>query len=424
MGAGKIILIIAAVVIVAVVALGALIGLNYERIREAAQKIKEGQSVALKPPAPLTPEQQQALEQFGRDLAAALTAKDPAAIKTMQDNEGLATRVFEQLRGISDERAVRRGFMKGISNRDGGWMSTLMEGEVIFLRSRERHSFPAVLLRMKTEDGGVSYVDVMVRPDGAGFKAVDMFSYIFANTTSEEARNVLAMLQAKSGVGGLAAMLGIPNMSIDKDVVSHFDALNKANQAGDAAEILRICDALPAELKTQRIFFIVRLQALMALSSEGSEKIDEEYKRALRAASGILGKDSATDLLMVDLLFMDKDYQGADEALQRVDAVVGGDPYLKFLRGNARLQMKDYEGALALANTAEKEDSSMVELVDLRINVHLERKDYKAVVVELRGLKQRFGVTLDRSGLTEEVYQDFLATPEFAAWEKEIATAP
>lgn len=427
MGAGKIILLILIAVGIMVPIIGSLGPLAVSQFQQALKEARQKRAQplpSLRPPPPLSPEQHKALLQFGQELADALTAKDSAAVTAMLDSEGMATRVFEKLSDLPDAAAVRKGFIKGVSKREGSWMSTLMEGEVVALRTRERQDFPAVLLRMKTDEGAVSYVDVMVRPDRGGFKAVDMFNYIFATTATEEARTILAVLTAKSGVSSLSELLGIPQVKMDEKVAARLEAITKAQQTGDAQGILRICDSLPAELKTQRTFFIIRLQALMALSSTGSAKIDEDYKQALRAAPAILGRDSTTDLLMVDLMFMENDFQGADDCLQRMETVVGGDPYLKFLRGNARLQMKDYEGALALANEAEKEDPEMTEAIDLRIGIHLERKDHKAVVGELRALKKNFGTALDRSTLTEDVYKDFLASPEFATWEKELAAAP
>ncbi len=261
---------------------------------------------------------------------------------------------------------------------------------------------------------------MLARPDGAGFKAVDTFNYIFASTVSEDSRQLLASMMSKSGGGGLASMFGIPQM--DKEVMAHMEPMSEAVRAGKSAEVLRLYDALPVRFRTERLFFIMRMQALMALSSAGDAKIDEEYKAALRAAPQILGQDSTSDLLMVDLLFLEKDFQGADDCLQRVDKVIGGDPYLTYLRAGARLQMKDYASALALADEAQKAEPTLNEAVDMRISVHLERKDHKAVVQEFRTFRKDQGITLDREALADdENYKDFLTSPEFLAWEKEVA---
>ena len=384
-----------------------------------ALKMKNERETASKPPPPLTEAQKLALTKFGGELADALSQKDAARVVAMQDNEAFRDRVFEKLpAGFSNQAEIRRGFMKGIQQREGGWLWSLMDGDVHFLRVRERQGYPAVLLRIKTSDGAVSYVDILVRPEGAGFRIVDIFTYIFATTASEESRNLMGMMLSKSAGGGLAAMLGIPQM--DETTGKFFIRINEASRSGNMTEVLRICDSLPPELKLQRSFFIIRLQALMALSS--TNQYDKQYKEALYAAPDILGKDSTTDLLMVDLLFMEKDYQGAEECLKRMDGIIGGDAYLKFLRASARMKMQDYAGVLVLADQAAKEDPKMASIVDLRLAVHMARKDFKAAVDELRAFKRNFGPVLDRKALADEPqYAEFLTSPEFAAWEKEVA---
>ncbi len=381
--------------------------------------MKDKQTKALQPPPPLNEAQKERLVVFGNELAEALSQKDAAKVMAMQDSEGFCTRVFEKIpAGMPNVADMRRGFMNGIKQREGGWLWSAMSGEVHFLRLRERVGYPAVLLRIKTPEGAVSYVDALVKPEGDGFRVVDMFNYIFASTASEESRNVLAVMLSKSAGGGLAALLG--TLHLDEKNAEILVSINEATRAGNMVEVLRICDGLPAKLKTQRTFFLLRLQALMAVNTTG--KYDEQYKEALRAAPEILGKDSTTDLLMVDLLFMDNDFKGADDCLKRLNDIIGGDPYLTFLRGGAHMQMKDYAGVLALADQVAKEDPTMAEVVDLRLAVHLARKDYKALVDEMRAFKSKFGAVLDRKALADDPeYAEFLKSPEFAGWEKELA---
>ncbi|MCB1275174.1 hypothetical protein [Prosthecobacter sp.] len=419
MGAGMIVLIVVVIVVLLVAVLAALAIPGYQRIQKMAEEIKHQQSAAFTSPPPLTAPQKEALGRFGNELAEALGKKDMAKVMALQNGEALAARVFGKLpAGIPNSAEMRRGFLEGIKKRDGGWMWSVIGNEVKFLRIRERNGFPAVLLRVKSAEGAVNYVDVLAMPEGGSFRAVDMFNYVFATMVSEESRNALAAMVSKSVGGGFAAMLGIPKM--DESAVDYLSRINDATRAGNMMEVLRICDGMPQALKTQRIFFILRLQALMVLSS--SAELEPQYKEALRAAPDILGKDSTTDLLMVDLLFMENDLKGAEECLKRVDAVVGGDPYLKFLRGGARLQMKDYAGALELASQVAREDPKMVDVIDLRLSVHLALKDFKGVADDLRVFKRDFGHVLDRNALAgDPAYAEFLASPEFAAWEKEIA---
>lgn len=411
---------IAAIGVVAAVVIPNIGSLNDSARAAQARREAQAKNAAAPKLLPLTAQQQKALEQFGQDLAAAINDQDHAALVKMQDTDALIERVFDGLSGIPDREGMRRGFRDGLNASGEGWMTRLVDGKAAVLRTCERQGHPAVRLRLIGEEGGMSYVDVMVRPEGAGFKAVDIFAYVFATTVSADARNAVAAMLPQSGGKGLAALLGLPAMN--KDALKFYEQLGEASREGQSETVLRLYEQLPAELKTQRPFFLTRLQALMELSSAGSADIDRQYKEALRAAPDILGKDSTPDLLMVDLLFMEEDYKGADECLKRAEVVIGGDAYLKVLRGKAHLQMNDHAGALALADEASKLEPDLTEAVDLRLSVHLDRGDFAGLVKEMRAFRQNSGVTLGREQLADDAaYADFLKSPEFAAWEKEIA---
>ncbi|MGV3662903.1 MAG: hypothetical protein ACO1TE_22145 [Prosthecobacter sp.] len=374
------------------------------------------------PALALTAAQQQALEQFGRSLAQAMTDKDGPALKAHLDPDEFGGRVLQKMPDMTAE--MRQVITRSINKRPGGWMDQKMSGNVVFLRTRERLGFPAVQLRLRSETDSLSYADVLVRPDGAGFKVVDLYDYTMASLISEEIGNMLAVSINPSGGAGLAKVLGIPG--IKNEVMVDFRAMAVAAQMQDAPEVLRLHDTLPEEIRRTRGVFSLRLQALMRLSNQGSQQAAQAFEGALRQAPEILGKESATDLLMTDLLLQRQDFQGVDDCLKRTEAAIGGDPYLKLLRGNMRLQMKDYVGVLALADAAEREadsgDPTQSEAMDLRITVHLQRKDFAAAVKELRACREKFGAVMDRQAFAgDALYEDLLKSPEFAAWEKELA---
>lgn len=391
----------------------------FQRFQKLAQEAKEKRHQAVQPPPPLTPAQQQAFEKFGAELAGALKKSDDVHVKRLLDTEAIADRVFDsRTDSIPQVGEVRKGFVEGAGKRQGGWLGDLLGADVKPLHFHTRDGFPAILLRIKPKDGGVNYVDVLARPDGESFRVVDMFGYLYATLISEEARRLIAVMIPNSGAGALASWLGVPNF--DKAMLDHLQSATKMLREGRFAEALNLCQTLPEPYRSQRLFFIIRLEALMALNGTGEGKHDAAYKDALRAAPNILGQDSTTDLLMIDLHFLDGNFAEADASIQRVERIIGGDPYLKVLRANTRRMMKDYDGALKLANEAQHDEPDLADAVDARITIHLERKDYRGLVAELRAFKRDFGITLDRKALDEPMYAEFVASPEFAAWEKEI----
>ncbi|MDP1590683.1 MAG: hypothetical protein Q8M07_23215 [Prosthecobacter sp.] len=420
-GVWVIVLVIAVVVVLLLAVLAALAIPAYQRVQKMAQEVKARQAQAVQPPKPLTAEQKQALKMFGDSLAEALTESDDAKVKSLLDSVGLADRVFDaRTSGFPQVGEMRKGFMAGSMKHPGGWLRNLMGSEIKALRVHERGGFPAVLLRLMPEDGGVNYVDIIARPHGGGFRALDMFTYMYASHLSDETRNLMATMLPDSGAGKLAAWLGAA--SFDNEMIDRLKKGSELMQSGDFAGVLRLCDSLPEKHRAHRMFFMLRMQALMALNGTEDGKHDAAYREALRSAPDILGKDSTTDLLLIDLHFLDNNLAEAEASILRVQKVIGGDPYLKVLHANTRRMMKDYEGALKLANEAQQEEPDLYDAVDARLTIRVEQKNFPALVEELRSFKRASGVVLDRKSFAEdEQFKEFLVSPEFAAWEKEIA---
>jgi hypothetical protein len=418
---GAIVLIIVGGVLLLVGILVALAVPAYQRIQKLAHEEKAKRTKATQVVAPLTAAQKQALRAFGDELAAALTDEDDVKVKSMLDSEAMVDRVFdERLSGVPQLGDVRRGFLAGVTKNPGGWLNDLMGAEIKVLRTHEREGLPAILLRLKPEGGGVNYVDVLARPQGAGFRVVDMFTYMYASLISDEARSMMAAMLPDSAAGKLAALLGIAKT--DTEMVGNLKAAGDFLRDGNPKEALRLCDSLPPKYRTNRKFFMLRLQAHMALSGTDDAKNDAAYKEVLRAAPDILGKDSTTDLLMIDLYFLDNQFAEADACIQRVQSVIGSDPYLKVLRANTRRMMKDYPGALKLANEAQQEEPGLYEAVDARLSIRAEQQDFAGLLEELRSFKKDSGVVLGRETMAEDAqFAEFLASPEFATWEKENA---
>lgn len=414
---------IVAIGVVAAIAIPNIGALN-DSAREAKERRKARAQQAVAPKMlPLSPQQKEMLEAFGEALAKAISDKDEEGLALMQDAEALMDSVLTGLAGFPDMAAAKRDLLAKTCAGPDGWLISLSEGDgqVKFLRARERQGHPTVLLRMKRGDGSVGYMDVMVRPDGPSFKAVDMFNHAFAINVSEELRRDLVMKMRNSSAN-MALAFGLP--ATDDIALTRLEVIYATFNLGKMEDVVGIFDRLP-HLKTQKPFFLLRLLALVQLHDGGSAQFDKDYNNALEIAPAILGKDIVVGLPQAYLRGSEGNYQEAEECLKRVADVVGGDPYLKVMRGELRLLMEDFAGALALADQAVEEESTLTEAVDLRLSVHLARKDHPAVLKELRAFRQHSGIILDRKALADdEKYTEFLTTPEFVAWEKETALKP
>lgn len=375
----------------------------------------------LQPPPPLTAEQQAALEEFGRDLARWINFRDISKLASLVDDAALTTRVLEKLPPALARPGTRGNLADILHENSGSWLWEVMGGNAEYVRSVVREGFPAVLLR--TERRPENYVEIMVRPEGGGFRVVDAFSRLLARSSSEEHCNVLASRVDSPPASALAGLPGVP-AGASPELLDHVAGLLQARRARTALEVLHFCDGLPPEVKNLPPFFQVRLLTLHRLNSVVGWENAADYKAALRAAPGILGPESTVDLLLADALRVENDFAGVDECLKRTAEALGGaDPYLSFQRADNCLRMKMHDKALALLDEVARESTWAQKAANLRIKVFLDRRDHPAVVEALRAFRKDFGVVLGRRNYFVQMdSQEFLASPEFLAWEKETTT--
>ncbi|MDZ4288246.1 MAG: hypothetical protein U0984_09815 [Prosthecobacter sp.] len=382
--------------------LAALAWPAYEKVRQSAHEAKLRQLDALKPAGPLSAEQKEAVKEFGERLARALTGGDVDKVATMVDFEAVADRALIPLGEGTDSAQTRKELIDGYRGKHGGLFAALLGNPVKYLRLGERDGFPAVRLRLMAREGTVNYVDVLVRVDEKGkVNVVDFFTFLFGTYATTESRN---------------ATLGIPG-----DDPARFEAMSKmatALRLGRGEDVVSQYQRLPAALKNERTFFMMYLRALTSLPTASAE-VEKHYRQALADAPRLLGKESATDLLRVELHFLDGDFAGAEESLRHLEALVGPDPYLTQMRALMLLRQGKVDEAQRLEKEASAAEPDLPNLMDLRMMIYAAKKDYGALVNELRAYKTKNQMVISRQQLADPEYEAFLKSPEFATWESE-----
>lgn len=373
----------------------------------------------LKPPPPLTAEQQAALERFGLELARAIRLQDASKLNLLMDDEALAGRVFEKLPNAFEVPGSRTTMINNLRSGAGRWLLELAGGEAEYVRRNVREGFPAVVLR--TGRGQIRYADILVRPDGDGFKVVDGFNRLLAWTISDDLCYGLARGVPMPGVAALDALPGV-TATMRSAARKELPGLLHAMRLIRAEDLLFYLDGLPREVDLEPLFLRQRLRALEPLALSGKWEHTKACKTALLAAPAVLGADCTADAALAGLLRLENDWSGVEECLKRLTAAVGGDPHLTYLRAENFLTMARHAEALALLDELDQNSAKTEKTAGLRIRVHLNRKDYPALVQDLRAFKQNFGVALVRQNYFKDLdSHEFLTSPEFAAWEKESA---
>ncbi len=397
----------------AVIAMGPVV--RYLSVSEEAAKARES---AMQPPPSLSDEQRAKLLAFGHELAAQASKGEGAALNGRQDFEEMLNRVTHGLEGSEATSAgFRQGFLGSVKKNAGGILAQMAGQQARCIRTGERNGFPAITMRVIMKDtGAVSFIDVLARPKDDSFVVIDAHTYVFGFLVTEEMRNTMALLLPQSSGAPIAArLLGLRDAKGQEGLDEVLEMMRNARTA-KPEDTVRAYQKLSASLQEQRMVFVLYIQALMNL--EGAEH-EAAYKAALRRAKDILGENSGTDLLMVDLLYLDGDFKGVEQSLADMQKVVGEDAYLKILAANACIKAGDIAGAERHVLAAEKLEPELAQLVDLRLTLCAMKKDFAALVKELRAIKKRSGVALGEKMLGDPVYAEFLKSSEFAAWKKE-----
>ena len=136
-------------------------------------------------------------------------------------------------------------------------------------------------------------------------------------------------------------------------------------------------------------------------------------------APAILGENGASELLRVDVEFLNGNYEEAERLLHQVETKVGRDAYLTCLRANMRISKNDLPGALRLADEAASMEPELLTSVDVRLTVHAKTGDHAALLQVLTDLKTQRGLIISAANLSDPQYEGFRKSPEFSRWQAE-----
>jgi predicted Zn-dependent protease len=108
--------------------------------------------------------------------------------------------------------------------------------------------------------------------------------------------------------------------------------------------------------------------------------------------------------------------------LDSLRKLAGEDPYLDVLAANLLRAMGDYAGAIRRADKAIAAEPDLAEAYRSKVETALAQKDFATVAAVLTILETKLGEKL--SDMTkEEVYSEFVKSPQYATWQKSRKTA-
>jgi len=356
---------------------------------------------------------EEALE-FGKELVDAIVRLDDEAVARAVDLDAMLEIASE---GVQAPFLYRESFFKGAreaQKRDGPsllveFRPAVQAGALVrATKGLEWRGRPVLLLRSINPDMSASYILFMLERDPDGrIRAVDHYSLATGELASQAVRRLYLAGVAQVNRGIVDRLLGK-----DEALFKHLNDLKRITLAiheGRGQEALTIYDALPEDLKNEKIFQILRYSAAQQSGD------DAKYLEAIQDFARRFPGDPACDFLLIDGYFLTDEPTKALACIDRLENELGEDAYFKMLRGNLLAIMKRPDDALAAYRASIAVEPDLRPTYDGLLNVAVEQKRFGEIAEILDVLESTFNEEIVDLSEIEE-FAEFLASPEGKAW--------
>ena len=212
--------------------------------------------------------------------------------------------IFESFRSSFIPSFAGGGFGKQI-------MAGIRNGNYRVIREYDDNGVKHLVFRL-FGDGGINYHDFILARVGDSIKAADLYTYSLDEWTS----------------GQIARLTDIAMQSSTfQDDAGIIKSMNERTRRQDYAGIKDAYDRLDKKYQHNKVIQLMYIHACHHIDLGLYEKALVDYSASYPDASSCY-------LLMIDLYYLQKQYDKALIAVDKLDKLVGGDPLLNFFRAN------------------------------------------------------------------------------------------
>lgn len=357
-------------------------------------------SLAVSVPAPASKQ-----EKLAREIEAKMQAGTDGLTPNFDGKAFMAT-VTRDGEGI--DPTFKQGFITGYRQKEDSLGTTIaglvkQSARFSLLRMREVEGQTRLIYRLLIPGGGVSYFEMKVSP---AMKVSDVYIFTSGEWLSETIRRLYLQSAAEASQGLLDKLKGKEQVFLKN--LPTLTGMQKALAAKDNAKVLELYKSLPEQLKKEKLFLTMRVQAALPVD-------EKEYIQAIDDFRAAFANDPASDLMAIDGFFLSKKYDLAIAAIERLNKTIGGDAYLGFLRGRAYAVWGKAEESKAALAEAVKMEPSLVDPYWLLVEHALAEKKHDETARWLTAIERDTGTIIDDLNKVP-VYGDFVKSKAYKKW--------
>jgi hypothetical protein len=205
----------------------------------------------------------------------------------------------------------------------------------------------------------------------------------------------------------LGRLFGLTN--VNDSMVATFRKLGEFQRAGRIDDAYATLRELPDEIRNQRVMLNMSVQLASTLS-------EELYREELARLALHFRNDPTTAFTLIDYYFYKNDTASAMAAVESMEAAFGTDAAIANVKANIAVQAEDLVAARRHAEQGIDLEPQNEQSRWTLVTVLMMAKEHADGIEALEELEY-FGYVFDeRSFVDNELYADFVASPEYKAW--------
>lgn len=352
--------------------------------------------------------------QFAQSMEAAVAKKDFDYIDKQINYPKLAREIMDGMT-LRKSTSLNKGFITGLRQAKLGDSFTSefdQESSFSFLKQYKEGGIQHIVFRVSTS-AGLNYIDFYLTADEFGNISIyDMFLYTTGEKVSETMRVIVSVIMRQDP----SMMSGI---DIDRKKLSQLEKLLSIKEVYENGDPETAYQQIQTYLRQTGDSSKIALLYKLFISGDLDDETMVEYKKSIDDYTRKFPEAKNVGLMLMDGYLISEEYDLALENVNLLDEGLGGDPYLDFIRGNIYLMKNDAERALGLYEKsfeyARKESGFYVN----RTFAYAYKGEYDKAVEDLTTLSEEFDfakLTLELAMEEDEGMEDFINSPEYAAW--------
>jgi hypothetical protein len=349
--------------------------------------------------------------EISEKFVAALQAKDT---DQFYDNLNVEVIVQESLTGaiqkLDNLSNERDNIIRGIIAIPEILISKIgQRGHIKYLRLVKHKNDYRGLVRIKYNNGELSYFELLVKKDKSGDpKIIDYTDLMLGRSYTKIVSQMLIKADEKiKQTDKILIYSTEPNNFQDR-----YAYTIRQYQHGEYQKALESFQKLPVKFKNTRDILLLQAQIAKASSRNA-------YREALVLLENKFSKDSDLGLLLSDHYFFTKQYNQALKVLESFSLYIGGDIAIESLRVKILLSQNLFEQAITIGADAIKEDDSYEDIYWLLLKSYLHTYQYQQVSNTLDVLLDKFDANFEIEKFYKDpFYREYGFSKQFKKWKE------